>query len=125
MDDSILMRERLARVLSNVQGVQIVGEAVEADAASISILQLHPDVVILDIELARGTGMDVLQTIKKNKPSPVVMMVTNYPEFRAKCLQAGADYFFDKSTEFLHIPLVVGDLVKQAREGRGPRLTLN
>ncbi|MDE3088485.1 MAG: response regulator transcription factor [Chloroflexota bacterium] len=114
VDDSILIRQRLARMLSRVQGVQVVGEALQARDAANSILQLKPDVVILDIQLLGSTGMEVLQSIKKTKPSPVVIMVTNYPEFRSRYLDAGADFFFDKSTEFHQIPLVVGSLIKQA-----------
>jgi two-component system, NarL family, response regulator DevR len=125
VDDSILIRQRLARMLSNVQGVQIVGEALEAHDASKSILELQPDVVILDIQLLNSTGMQVLQDIKKVKPSPVVMMVTNYPELRTRYLAAGADFFFDKSTEFHHIPLVVGNLIKQARGAPNSNLGLS
>ena len=113
VDDSILIRQRLVRMLSSVKGVQVVGEALEARDAATSILQVKPDIVILDIQLLGGTGMGVLQSIKKTKPSPVVIMVTNFPEFRTRYLDAGADFFFDKSTEFHRIPLVVATLIKQ------------
>ena len=118
VDDSILIRQRLARMLSSVQGVQIVGEALEARDASTSIMRLQPDVVILDIQLLNGTGMEVLRSIKRTEPSPVVIMVTNFPEFRSSYLNAGADFFFDKSTEFHRIPLVVDTLIKQKQSKR-------
>lgn len=63
---------------------------------------LRPDVVILDINMPGGSGIEVLHDIKQLSPSPRVIMLTNYsqPQYRRKCLDAGADHFFDKSTEF-------------------------
>ncbi len=118
VDDSILIRQRLSRMLSNVPGVQVVGESLEPRDAATSILQAKPDVVILDIQLLGGTGMEVLQIVKKTTPSPVVIMVTNYPEFRTRYLKAGADFFFDKSTEFHRIPLLLATMVRQSQSGQ-------
>lgn len=118
VDDSILIRQRLSRMLSNVPGVQVVGESLEPREATTSILQTKPDVVILDIQLLGGTGMEVLQIVKRTTPSPVVIMVTNYPEFRTRYLKAGADFFFDKSTEFHRIPLLLATMVRQSQSGQ-------
>jgi len=40
--------------------------------------------------------------LKREKPAPAVIILTNYPypQYRQKCLEAGADFFFVKSTEF-------------------------
>ena len=48
-----------------------------------------------------GNGIKVLENIKKGKFAPSVIMLTNdpYPPYRQKCMDAGADFFFDKSTE--------------------------
>ncbi len=58
--------------------------------------------VILDIRMSDGSGIDVLPEIKKGNQSPLVIVLTNYPypQYRRKCIEAGADFFFDKSTEF-------------------------
>jgi DNA-binding NarL/FixJ family response regulator len=82
--------------------IRIVGYAEDVPQAVESVAKLRPDVVILDIQMPGGSGIDVLETIKKNKPSPIVIMFTNYPypQYRNKCLAAGADFFFDKSLEF-------------------------
>jgi DNA-binding NarL/FixJ family response regulator len=79
-----------------------VGQAENVADAINGILELRPDVVILDIWMPGGSGIDVLQTIKQDEPAPVVIVLTNYPypAYRQKCLQAGADFFLDKSTEF-------------------------
>jgi DNA-binding NarL/FixJ family response regulator len=117
VDDSLVIRQRLAKMLSSLNGVKVIGESREARDATDSILRLRPDVVILDLQLLTGTGFDVLEGIKKREPAPVVIMLTNfpYPQYRTWCLKAGADYFFDKSTEFKNIPLVFRELSRQTR----------
>jgi len=58
-----------------------------------------------------GSGIDVLRSIKKDRPAPIVMMLTNYPypQYRKRCMDVGADCFFDKSSEFN----MVTDALKQ------------
>ena len=105
-DDSLVVRERLVTMLNELAGIEIVGQAETVAEAISAIGKLQPDVVILDIHLPDGSGIDVLQTIKQDEPAPVVIVLTNYPypAYRQKCLQAGADFFLDKSTEFDQIP---------------------
>jgi len=107
VDDSRMVRERVVAMLSEVQGgIDVVGQAGEVTEAIGAYQRLRPDAVILDIAMPGGSGIDVLQTIKRDKPSPVVMMLTNcpYPQYRKKCLDTGADFFFDKSSEFCKVP---------------------
>ena len=77
-------------------------QARKATEAIAAFHQLRPEVVILDIQMPDGCGIDVLAHIKKESPQTTVIMLTNYPlpPFKKRCLEAGADYFFDKSTEF-------------------------
>lgn len=102
VDDSALVRERLTTMLSEIKGVVVTGQANNSQEAIIAVSKFKPDVVILDIRMPGGNGIDVLFKVKKDKSSPVIIMLTNYPypQYRKKCLDAGADFFFDKSTEF-------------------------
>jgi DNA-binding NarL/FixJ family response regulator len=102
VDDSRLLRERLVSMISEIPEIDMIAEARDAAGAKDSIQELHPDVVILDIRLSEGNGIEVLQDIKKKRSAPVIIMFTNYPypQYRKKCKEAGADFFFDKSTEF-------------------------
>jgi DNA-binding NarL/FixJ family response regulator len=113
-DDSALLRERLIDMLSELEGIEIVGQARDSLSAVRSIHKLKPDVVILDIWMPGGSGFNVLQNIKKNKVASVVIMFTNYPypQYRKKCMDAGADFFFDKSSEFGKITEVLKQLIK-------------
>ncbi len=106
VDDSRIVRERLIAMLNELPGVEIVGQAASVPEAIETIRRLMPDTVILDIRMPGGTGLDVLRDIKQLDPAPLVIVLTNYaaPAYREKCRQAGADFFFDKSTEFDRIP---------------------
>jgi len=112
VDDSDVLRESLIRMLSELERVEVVGEAAGRDQALAEIARLKPEVVILDIQLQQGNGIEVLAEIKKTAPGPTVIMLTNYPyiQFREKCLKAGADYFFYKATEFTKVKEVVRQL---------------
>jgi DNA-binding NarL/FixJ family response regulator len=101
-DDSSLLRGYLTDTVHRFEEIRIVGQAEDVPQVVESVAKLKPDVVILDIQMPGGSGIDVLETIKKNNPSPIVIMFTNYPypQYRKKCLAAGADFFFDKSLEF-------------------------
>ncbi len=117
VDDSLVIRQRLKRMLAEVQEVQVVGEAGEVQEATDAILKQKPDVVLLDIPLLGGeSDIDVLQTLKKIIPAPVVIILTNYPypQYRQKCLEAGADFFFVKSTEFDQVVPALRKLIQQA-----------
>jgi|GEM_PF-262245 len=103
VDDSAVIRQRLMRLLAEIKEVTVIGESGNAQEAIVAILKLKPDVVLLDIHLLDdGSGIQVLQAIKQSKPAPKVIILTNYPypQYRQKCLEAGADFFFVKSTEF-------------------------
>ena len=101
VDDSAIVLEKLAAMLSSIDGIEIAGQAMNARDAIQSIKQLEPYLVVLDIRLNGGrNGMDILKRIKNKIPPPIVIMLTNYPypEYREKCQALGADYFLDKVT---------------------------
>jgi DNA-binding NarL/FixJ family response regulator len=77
-------------------------QAQNAAEAIAAFQQIRPEVAILDIQMPDESGIEVLARIKKESPQTTVIMLTNYPlpPFRKRCQEAGADYFFDKSTEF-------------------------
>jgi DNA-binding NarL/FixJ family response regulator len=101
-DDSLVVRDRLVTLLTEVHGLEVVGQAKDAMEARNLAEELRPDVAILDIRMPKGSGADVVRDLKKLNPTPKVIILTNYPhpENRKKCIERGADYFFDKSTEF-------------------------
>lgn len=109
VDDSPIVRERLVRLVNELPQATVIGEAAQPAEAIRDIRQLHPDLVILDISMPGGSGMHVLESVKKDQPGIRIIMLTNfaYDQYRDKCRQLGADFFFDKSTEFDQIAQVI------------------
>ena len=104
-DDSEPVRERLIALLSEIEGAEVIGQAGNHGEAVEGIRSLKPQVVILDIQMPGGSGIDVLKEIKRDSRPPVVLMLTNHadPFYRRRCIKEGADAFFDKSTEFTEV----------------------
>jgi len=117
VDDSEIVCERLQQRLINITDVEIVGQAHNGQDAIASISESKPDVVILDIRLPGLSGIDVLKDIRNKKLPIRVIMLTNYtyPQYRKKCKELGADYFFDKVAEIEEIPNVIEELAKNKR----------
>lgn len=80
VDDSALARRLLARMLPESEGFQVVGEASDAYLARDRIVELQPDVVILDLELPRMDGISFLRKLMKHYPLPVVVCSALTPE---------------------------------------------
>jgi DNA-binding NarL/FixJ family response regulator len=115
-DDSKIVVERLADLLKDVAGVEIVGQAGNALEAMLSIHLTNPDAVILDLQMPGGSGLDVLRAIRQGHPGLKVLICTNYayPQYRDECLAAGATYFLDKSADFDKIPTIFRQLIRTA-----------
>lgn len=105
VEDSDVVRQHMQSMLSAIPGVKVVGFAVDELGAIERINKLLPDVVTLDISLQPGSGIRVLENIKKEHPAMKVIVLTNYTDefYASKCKQAGADYFFDKTFQFSRV----------------------
>ncbi len=116
VDDSILLRERLTAMISELPEIEIIGQAENAQNAINSIRILKPDVTILDIRMPGGNGFEVLENIKKDKWHPLMIVLTSYPypQYKKKCLDSGADFFFDKSSEFQKVIEVLKKFIKES-----------
>jgi DNA-binding NarL/FixJ family response regulator len=105
VEDSEVMRESLRTMLSEFQDVRIVGYAADETGAIGQIDAILPDAVILDLNLLSGSGINVLKNIKKHHPDIKVIVLTNYTDeqYVDACKRAHADYFFDKSFQFMKV----------------------
>ena len=100
-DDSAMIRERVAAMLS-AKAMSIVGEAVSPQSSIQGILAVHPDVVVLDIQLEGGTGLEVLRAVRLADPGIAFIVFSNNSgaAYRKRYLAEGACQFLDKTTEF-------------------------
>ncbi len=112
-DDSRAVVERLADLLEEVPGTQLVGQAGDVPEAIRGIQKMKPDALILDLQMPGGSGLDVLRAIRTDHPCLYVLICTNYshPQYREQCLSAGANFFLDKSAEFEKIPAILSELI--------------
>jgi DNA-binding NarL/FixJ family response regulator len=116
VDDSAIIRVRLAELLTEVEGIEIVAQSDNAYDAADLIRELEPDVAILDVRMPRRSGLDLIEDVKNSRQPPKIIMLTNFPtpENREKCLNSGADYFFDKSSEIEGVMAVLKDLLQES-----------
>ncbi|HDP68246.1 MAG TPA: response regulator transcription factor [Candidatus Marinimicrobia bacterium] len=101
VDDSEILRNHLMTILAEMENVTIVGESIDTESAIRDIKKKRPDLMILDIRIPGEGGIHVLKTAKEKYPDMRVIIYTDYPypQYQTKCIELGADYFFDKSTE--------------------------
>lgn len=102
VEDSPVIRERLEALLADIPGTTIVGRAAGAAEAIGAILAARPDLVLLDVQLAEGSGFDVLRALHAQAPGLPVVMLTNYSAdpYRQIAERFGVRAFFDKTKEF-------------------------
>lgn len=102
VEDSPAIRERLEALLADIPGTTVVGRAAGAADAIRDILATRPDLVLLDVQLAEGSGFDVLRELHARAPELKVVMLTNYSSdpYRQIAERFGARAFFDKTREF-------------------------
>jgi two-component system response regulator DesR len=101
VDDSALIRERICGLLA-VGHITVVGHAESPQSAIDGILASCPDVVVLDVQLDGGSGLQVLRAVRNAAPDIafVVFSGNSGPAYRKRYLGAGAETFLDKSTQF-------------------------
>ena len=100
-DDSPAIRERVSQLLS-AACIAVVGEAATPCACIAGILAAHPDVVVLDVQLEGGTGLEVLKAVRRADPAIAFVVFSNNagPAYRKRYLAEGAVRFLDKSADF-------------------------
>jgi len=104
VEDSPLSRKRIMDNLRSIGGFVVVGFAESEDDAVAAITETEPDVVVTDIRLKEGNGIEVVRQVRQASLTspPKIYVLSNYasPEYRHECELVGADAFFDKSGEY-------------------------
>jgi two-component system, NarL family, response regulator DevR len=78
VEDHFLYREGLVNLLSKEPSLSIVGEAGSVREAIDKSLELNPDLVLMDISLPDGSGVDAASTILSRKPETLIVMLTGF-----------------------------------------------
>lgn len=113
VDDVNIILQKMKMFLSIVPSVNQVDTADNADKAYSLLDSNQPELVVLDVNMPGTSGIDMLKKIRSSeRPQPVVVMLTNQKEkiYKDTCLELGADYYLDKSTDFLCLPEIIREL---------------
>lgn len=102
VDDSIFLREVIARGIAADNGIEVVGTAGDAYEARDKIIDLEPDVMTLDVEMPKMNGIEFLKRLMPQYPIPVVV-VSSISESVFEALNAGAVDFVTKINESMSI----------------------
>jgi DNA-binding NarL/FixJ family response regulator len=113
-DDSQAIRARVAAMLGAC-AMNIVGEAETPQACIDGILATQPDVVVLDVQLEGGQGLEVLRAVRPVAPDIAFVVFSNNsgPAYRKRYLAAGAVGFLDKTAEFDQLAQAVSNAPRQ------------
>ncbi len=114
-DESKVVRERIISLINNIEGVEIIGQTKDLNSYRHikSIIKLKPDVMILDIRIL-GNGIKVLKMIREQTITPIVIILSSYtyPQYKEKCIKAGADFFLNKHTDYERIPGLLREFIE-------------
>lgn len=134
VDDHSVVRMGLVALLSRAPGFSVVGEAARAAEALEKTQALAPDVVLMDVRLPDGSGIECCRAIRQRRPDTRVLMLTSYDDKDAAvaAVIAGASGYLLKQVEpdellrairlvaageSLLDPLVTGAILQRVRQG--------
>jgi two-component system, chemotaxis family, protein-glutamate methylesterase/glutaminase len=100
VDDSAFMRRAVERMISESPSLNVVGSATNGQDAVALACELHPDVIVMDVNMPMMNGLEALERIMTACPTPVLMMSTlthEGAETTVRALELGAVDFVDKT----------------------------
>ena len=116
VEDSRIIQRLLGSAII-AAGAELSGCSGEAQTAIAELFALQPDLILIDIRLASGSGLDVLSALQEHSlvPEATKVVLTNYAdaEYQNLCRRLGADRFFDKSFETSEAMALINALAAQ------------
>lgn len=89
-DDEPLARERLQRMIEGLEGYQVVAEAATGTEVLAAVADHTPDVVLLDIRMPGGDGLDVAENLATQPDPPAIIFCTAYDEYAIRAFEVQA-----------------------------------
>lgn len=100
VDDAVVVRSRVSKILSNDPQLEVVGVAANGSIALAKIPQVNPDVIILDVEMPQMNGLETLKSLRQNYPLLPVIMFSTFTQTGAsatlEALSLGANDYATK-----------------------------
>jgi CheY-like chemotaxis protein len=111
IEDATIVIQQLYLLLSNKSASYNIQTANSAELGLQLVTQEFPDVFIIDIKLPGMSGIEFMNRIKQEYPAAnsLIIFLTNMPHdtYKQACMNNGANYFLDKSKEFLMLPEII------------------
>lgn len=123
VDDSAVVRSAFARALGQAADMKVVGEAPDPFVARDLILQVKPDVVVLDIEMPRMDGYELATHMRNDgrlRGIPIIMITSRTGEkHRQRAFEIGVDRYLGKPYQENELMRNVHEILKVGRGGVG------
>jgi DNA-binding NarL/FixJ family response regulator len=120
-DDNASVREGLREVISAENDLMLVGVAADGAEALRLITAQKPDLALLDNDMPRRTGLDVLRTVHETMPDTAIVMFTLDDSIRDAALSAGAAAVLPKDTPIDTLLAEIRRHARPSREARAPK----
>jgi two-component system LytT family response regulator len=117
VDDEPAARRRLAELLAAYPQIEVIGMVESVEEARIFIAVRIPDIVFLDVEMPRGSGLSLLEWLPE---SVRVCFVTAYPQYAVDAFDFGAVHYLLKPVDPLRLDRAITRLLKDDASGAGP-----
>lgn len=127
-DDHETVREGLRALFDAVPDVEVVGDVADGDAAVRAVTTMRPDLVVLDLSMPPGNGINAIRQILEAKDDTGVVVLTRYRDaaYVREAMMAGASGYVLKQSPFSELRQAVQDVARGARHidaALGPKLS--
>lgn len=98
VDDHAVLRDGLRNIISVVEDIEVVGEAVSGEDALIQVEKCQPDLILMDINMPNKNGVEVTGILKKKYPRIKILVLTmhSHEEYFMSAIREGADGYLLK-----------------------------
>lgn len=112
-DDHTLVRTGLRRLLDDVDGLSVIGEADNGSDAILCVKELSPDVAILDINMPELNGIQVTEILRRDDPELKIIIVSMHSDelFPQRLLKAGANAYLTKGSGIKEITHAINEVM--------------
>lgn len=112
IEDSLAVQRTLDEWIRDEIPNAINRFALNCEEALLRLFEKAPDLVILELSLPDGSGMDLLRTIRRQFPEVKTIIFTNTTEehYRKNCSLLGVDHFLDKTFDFSKLSHCINSL---------------